>query len=373
MYYKTMKNIQKITKYSAVTASLLAVFVVPAISHAQYVYPLQVSCHPNTYVAQANTVVVWSASGYGGNGNYTYSWSGTDGLSGNTISVLNNYSTAGTKTASLTVTSSDGQTVTANCGSLYVYPPQGSYNPYYGSLSGSCSANVSSAQVGTTIDWSAYAVGGNGVYTYSWSDSDGYTSFGQYLSRFYTYAGQKNMTLTITSNGESITRTCSVYIIPSATYTYTPTYPTYTTYPVQNRVLAYNDTNTNLSSVYLSDVPYTGFSDIAKSVVFILALLIWSGMLAYLFLKSKKDSALVPEKSIAQSLEKKTTAISKDERDIRKIEDYARTYKILLSSDASLALLKLSRLGKASISEVIQKMAGTDWVAIGDWDIEKYL
>ncbi|MFA5652206.1 MAG: hypothetical protein WC933_02475 [Candidatus Paceibacterota bacterium] len=448
-----MKNIQKITKYSLVLISLIASFIIPSISEAQFyysvqatcypntysaqintavgwavsvsggngnytylwsgtddlsgnsnpisktyttvgnktasvtvvsagrlvtancgsvnVYPinyasLQVSCHPNTYSAQTNTQVGWSASGVGGNGVYTYSWSGTDGLYGSSNSILNTYTSEGTKTASITVNSSDGQTATANCGSIYVSPSQ-NYYQYYGNLNGSCSANVSSSQIGNTINWSGYASGGNGVYTYYWNDSDGYSSTGQYLSRYYTSAGNKYMNLTITSNGQSITRTCSVYVAPSAIINSTYYYPT------QNQVLAYTDTNVNLDSVYLSDVPATGLEDIIKPILFALVLILWSAFLAFMFLKNKTDAEmLVPEK-ISKDTEVVKVKMSKDEKDIKQIEDYARNYKVLLSSEASVSLLKLSKLEKINVSEIIQKMAEIDWIAIGEKDLKKYI
>ncbi|MFH1455298.1 MAG: hypothetical protein ABIF22_03200 [bacterium] len=284
-----MKNIKEITKHSVVLAVLMASFVIPTVSKAQYYYPLQVSCHPNTYSAQVNTTVGWSASMVGGNGIYTYSWTGSDGLSGNSNPISNTYTTEGTKVASITVTSA-GQFATVNCGSVNVY----SLLNYYGSLNGSCSVNVSSTQVGNIINWSGYASGGNGVYTYYWSDSDGYLSTGQYLSRYYTYAGYKNMNLIISSNGQSVTRTCSVYVSPSPSIINPvyPTYPTYPTHPVQNQVLAYNNSRPNISAVYLSDVPSTGFEDFAKPVFFVFALIIWSSVLAYMFLKNKEEKDL---------------------------------------------------------------------------------
>lgn len=283
-----MKNITSATKFLSVLV-LLAGFVIPFVSFAQYqfYYPLQVSCRPNTASAVANTAVSWSASGVGGNGIYTYSWTGTDGLTGTTNPVSQNYTTEGTKTASITVRSGDGQTATANCGNVYVYNSNYYYGSY-GNLSGSCSANVSNgqAQLGTTINWSAYAVGGNGIYTYSWSDNDGYTGIGQYLSRFYTIPGSKNMTLTINSGGQTITRNCYVYVMPSTTVNNTPTY-TYSnpTYPIQNQVLAYNDPNPTLASVYLSDVPYTGLKDVLTILSFMSALVLWSAFLSYRFTK----------------------------------------------------------------------------------------
>ncbi len=51
----------------------------------------------------------------GGTAPYTYSWSGSDNLSGTLSSIIKYYSTAGEKTAIVSVTSSDGKTGTGTC------------------------------------------------------------------------------------------------------------------------------------------------------------------------------------------------------------------------------------------------------------------
>ena len=43
----------------------------------------------------------------------------------------------------------------------------------------------------------------------------------------------------------------------------------------------------NIIRVYLNDVPYTGLEDINGAVWFVIALIIWSSILAYMFLRNK--------------------------------------------------------------------------------------
>ncbi|HQT82918.1 MAG TPA: PKD domain-containing protein [Candidatus Paceibacterota bacterium] len=63
-----------------------------------------------------NQPVTWSSSTVGGSGSYTYSWTGTDGLSGSTASVQKTYITAGQKSASVTVTDTiTHSSTTATC------------------------------------------------------------------------------------------------------------------------------------------------------------------------------------------------------------------------------------------------------------------
>lgn len=63
-----------------------------------------------------NTVYEYECQAASGGSSYTYSWSGTDGLSGSASSIGKAYATAGTKTGSVTVThAGSGQQVTQAC------------------------------------------------------------------------------------------------------------------------------------------------------------------------------------------------------------------------------------------------------------------
>jgi len=75
---------------------------------------LVVSCVANPSSIQTGNSTTFTANPTGGTGTYTYSWSGTDGLSGSGSYVSKTYSTAGVKTATVIVTSGT-QTQSANC------------------------------------------------------------------------------------------------------------------------------------------------------------------------------------------------------------------------------------------------------------------
>lgn len=64
----------------------------------------QVSCRVSPGTVTVGQQVVWTATVTGAPGTYTYSWSGTDGLSGSSNQIVRSYATAGQKTGSLTVT-----------------------------------------------------------------------------------------------------------------------------------------------------------------------------------------------------------------------------------------------------------------------------
>lgn len=242
-----------------------------------------------------------------------------------------------------------------NSGSGWDYNNGYNYNYTYGSLNGSCSAGVSNTEVGGVVTWTASATGGNGFYTYYWTGDEGLSSNGQTASKTYNTGGTKTANLTIVSNGQSITRSCSVNV---------------------NQVLAYTQTNPYVASVYLSDVPYTGAGDIMKVVLFTLSLILWSTLIAYMLLK-KRDAQEIPvavtsENVIASEVHADTKAMSQ-------IEDYARMNNIIISQGAVINLLKAKRLNNINVSEAIRNVASSktnlqgEWITISESDLEKYI
>lgn len=76
--------------------------------------PLNASCRVSPSFGYTGDTFTWVATATGGTGSYTYLWSGTDSLSGNSASVNKTYSSAGNKSGSVAVTSGS-QTVTSAC------------------------------------------------------------------------------------------------------------------------------------------------------------------------------------------------------------------------------------------------------------------
>lgn len=75
---------------------------------------LSAVCYANPTNALVNQTITWSVVPNGGNGSYSYNWSGTDGLSGNSQYISRQYGYTGNKSAFVTVYS-NGLSVTANC------------------------------------------------------------------------------------------------------------------------------------------------------------------------------------------------------------------------------------------------------------------
>lgn len=78
-------------------------------------YDLDIGCYADPAKPKINQPVTWVAEVVGGAAPYTYSWTGTDGLTGNARTAIKYYATAGSKSAIVTVTSADGRTGSRAC------------------------------------------------------------------------------------------------------------------------------------------------------------------------------------------------------------------------------------------------------------------
>lgn len=76
---------------------------------------LVVSCSANPNPAFVNQAVVWRVAVTGGAAPYSYSWSGTGGLSGTGATVSKSYTTVGSKQATVSVSGAGGSRGAATC------------------------------------------------------------------------------------------------------------------------------------------------------------------------------------------------------------------------------------------------------------------
>lgn len=218
----------------------------------------------NAYV---NQDVTFSASATGGNGSYSYSWNGSDGIYSNNQSFTGRFSNPGYKTATVTITS-NGQSITRSCSANV----QSSYS---NNLSAYCVANPSNAYINQTVTWTVYATGGNGGYSYSWSGENLYGN-SQSVNTSYSTSGNKYATVSVYSNGQTISASCNANIYGNTVY--------------GGNVNVYRDTNlgTPVSGVFLSQVPATGISFNMKMALFAIGLIAWSLFAAYVVNEKRK-------------------------------------------------------------------------------------
>ncbi len=215
-----------------------------------------VSCYPETTYGNTYDRVIWRAYANGGNGTYSYSWSGTDGLSGRSESISKTYNRSGTKSASVTVRSA-GRSASASCGSIVI---GGDYNynyaPVYApvvptTLYATCAPNVSSTRVGSVVTWTVYPTGGNGIYSYIWSGSDGFSGSQKSVVTSYRSTGPKYATVSVYSAGKTTTISCGTVNISTAAKTVIKK-PT-TVKPAPEPVAETPDSNFNI----FDNVPWT--------------------------------------------------------------------------------------------------------------------
>lgn len=97
-----------------------------------FAWNLQGSCASSPPTATVGTPITWTATQTStlqpSQGHYTWSWSGTDGLSGGTQSVVKSYGTSGTKTATvvITIVLNSGEiidSITVTCSVVITTPP----------------------------------------------------------------------------------------------------------------------------------------------------------------------------------------------------------------------------------------------------------
>ncbi len=183
------------------------------------------SCFANPTSVKTGEYVSWIATYSGGNGAYTLNWSGSDSLIGTSQYVSKSYTTAGSKSATVSVTS-NGSTVTANCSATVT--DAGTNNNNNGSnslpITAYCSANPYSVYTNATTTWTVVAYGGSN-YTYSWSGTDGLTGSSTSVLKSYSTAGQKTGTVAVGSSVSSSTANvnCNASVLAPYDYGYLST------------------------------------------------------------------------------------------------------------------------------------------------------
>ncbi len=165
---------------------------------------LGASCNVSKDTLKTGETVNYAAYVWGGNGSYSYKWSGSESLSGTTKEISKSYTSTGEKIATVVVTSG-GKSVTEQCTVKVTAEP----TPV---LNGSCFADPATAKTGDSITWRSTVSGGIGEKSYAWTGTDGLSGTSANVSKSYATEGTKSATLVITSGTQTITRTCTAEI-----------------------------------------------------------------------------------------------------------------------------------------------------------------
>jgi hypothetical protein len=255
---------------------------------------LVASCRADRTVTDRGTYVTWYASASGGNGSYSYSWSGTDNMYGTQSYVNKYYDTSGQKYASVTVYS-NGQQYAVQCtNSVYVqydtnyYNNNNYYNPtvIYTSPSSNtnginiaCFADETNTTVSDPVTWTVESTGGY-INSYSWKGSEGLSGNSSSVVISYLLPGTKTATVTANlTNGQTISKACSNKVVVKDVYTKNTSKPIVKS-GTKSIVKNTPSDNTLMSFFSLNNVPWAWVA-----VLVIIVLLV---MITYLVVNKSK-------------------------------------------------------------------------------------
>jgi acyl-CoA thioesterase I len=154
----------------------------------------------------------WKAVAGGGTGEYSFSWSGSDGLTGDESTVKQVYTSSGTKQGTVTVRSGS-DTLTLPC-SIAVTPQMVNATTS-APLTGGCTVRPGDYAADARISWTAQSRGGvvSTTTTYRWrGDGPLNDSTLQTVAVTYDTTGMKTGTVTISRGEDSLEATCNVVL-----------------------------------------------------------------------------------------------------------------------------------------------------------------
>ncbi len=180
---------------------------------------ISASCTVSPASGNVGDTFTWSATGVsGGNGSYTYSWAGTDGLSGSAASVPKTYASAGDKTGSVTITSGGNSQAfactTAVGGANHITVNSPTISPTL-----SASPNPTDYNHSTTLTWTSGGVGTASCVNAAGEGAGGFTAGGAPSGSDQTNA------LTVNPSAFSVTCSAPGYISGTANASVTVNVP----------------------------------------------------------------------------------------------------------------------------------------------------
>lgn len=184
------------------------------------------SCYATPERALANESVTWLSIVSGGTASTTYSWDGTDNLTGNRPITSKIYTSNGVKSAMLTVTSGNDRVVAACTNSITVGPkPVSTMNlasavtvpktlakadtASTNGVQGLCSPSATTVAIGEKVKWQALSIGGAGDYTFVWQGDDKLSGSASTTEVAYDTEGVKQASVTVLSGNTNKSITCN--------------------------------------------------------------------------------------------------------------------------------------------------------------------
>ena len=241
-----------------------------------------VTCRVSDTSVEEDEYVTYSVDIRGGNGSFDYDWDGD--ISGDDSSERVRFSNEGTQRVDVTVTDRDGNQRTDSCPNVRVE------NDDDDDLRVTCRVSDTSVRRGDRVTYTAEVDGGNSPFDYDW---DGDIS-GNDRRESVEFDDRGRMVVRVTvedDDGNEDSDTCP-------------------TVRVDDDKIIYSTGGSNVSSVFLSQVPYTGPAEVLKGIGFTLLLLIWSVLSVHLY-RQKRSKKVQSEKIEAfRALNKKATVLA---------------------------------------------------------------
>lgn len=161
------------------------------------------------YKGERDAEVIWSVVAAGGTGSYTFAWSG-DNVSGTENTARASFSTAGTKVATVTITSGSASlALTCSAQVRGFMLEEDEDNP----LRGSCGISPDSFSTQDEVIWSAYPRGESGAYTFEWSGSPKLSGDTATVEKKYNTPGVKTGEVKVSEGNRSFSLSCQIGIV----------------------------------------------------------------------------------------------------------------------------------------------------------------
>jgi hypothetical protein len=99
--------------------------------------------------------------------------------------------------------------VVVSCLLIFVFVGKNIFAQTNPTLSVTCSPDSTTKTTGVGVTWTAHPTGGNGIYEYSWSGSNGLVGSTQSVTWTYNNEGVQTAQVSVASGGQSATATCT--------------------------------------------------------------------------------------------------------------------------------------------------------------------
>ena len=345
------------------------------------------SCEASPTSGRVGDGFVFSANATGGNGVFSYSWTGTDGLRGSSRNVNKTYTSAGLKNATVSITS--GNTIINKTCTVNIQEPP----VVGGNFSAVCSVNQTSGVQGSLFTFNAIPTGGTGYYTYSWTGDDNLIGTSQSVQKGYMTDGRKDATVAVRSGHETITRTCSVDVTHTTTGCSTCG-GIGVDQPVAKLTSSKVPTQPEAAFVFLSQIPYTGIDTYGEIFLYFLGVALWSVLAAgyVVYRKTRKLPILKFSRTEAYAsgsmatvpmnlpTEARAPQIRAELTLIEKLEQYARENSALVSLGGLNKVIELSGSDEVKAKEILKYVVESykandtyDWVTLDEAKVEQSL